>query len=229
MSNTLLSIESAFLELPQVKDALNISEIKRAKRNVANAQKRKFEHTMTLASLVKNAVDWFDSEEGKELFREEGIEWSKADFGLKVFGWQKSFFYKVIKAGNMDERIVDAFNRKCDELGEDAQRSLAGLLKFAQGIDLSSIEMPEDATADEIAEAEAEAIEEAEIEQRDERIECRYSFSFKNPEGRGVSIRVNADGSVVSQNSPEEMAQAVADFLQSIGVNRTQQLMRDGQ
>lgn len=218
MSN-LLSIEQNFLNLPQVKDAINLNEINRAKRNVQNAQKRKFEHTMTMAVLVKNAVAWFESDEAKDLFREEGIEWSKADFGLKVFGWQKSFFYKVVKAGQMDARIVDAFNRKCDEAGDDAQRSLAGLLKFAQGIDLSSLEVSEDATAEEIAEAEAEAIESAEIEQREERVECRYSFSFKNPNGRGVSIRVNADGSVISQNSPEEVASAIADFLQSIGSN----------
>ena len=218
MSN-LLSIESAFLNLPQVKQAINLNEINRAKRNVANAQKRKFEHTMSMAGLVKQAVNWFDSAEGKGVFREEGIEWSKADFGLKVFGWQKSFFYKVVKAGNLDERIIDAFNRKCDEIGDDATRSLAGLLKFAQGIDLSSLEVSEDATEEEIAEAEAEVIESAEVEQREERVECRYSFSFKNPNGRGVSIRVNADGSVISQNSPEEVAQAVADFLQSIGSN----------
>lgn len=219
MNTTLLSIEQAFLDLPTVKEAINLNEINRAKRNVANAQKRKFEHTMTMASLVTNAVKWFDSEEAKELFREEGIEWSKADFGLKVFGWQKSFFYKVVKAGNLDERIVNAFNRKCDEIGDDATRSLAGLLKFAQGIDLSSLEVSEDATEEEIAEAEAEVIESAEVETREERVECRYSFSFKNPNGRGVSIRVNADGSVISQNSPEEVAQAVAEFLQSIGSN----------
>lgn len=217
MSVELLTIEQAFLNLPQVKEAINLNEIKRAKRNVQNAQKRKFEHTMTMAALVTKAVNWFESDEAKELFREEGIEWSKAEFGLKVFGWQKSFFYKVVKAGQMDSRIVEAFNRKCDEIGEDAQRSLAGLLKFAQSIDLSSLEVSEDATAEEIAEAEAEVIESAEVETREERVECRYSFSFKNPNGRGVSIRVNADGSVISQNSPEEVAQAVADFLQSIG------------
>jgi len=217
MNTTLLSIEEAFLNLPTVKQAINLNEINRAKRNVANAQKRKFEHTMTMAALVTRAVSWFDSEEGKEVFREEGIEWSKADFGLKVFGWQKSFFYKVVKAGNLDERIVNAFNRKCDEIGDDATRSLAGLLKFAQGIDLSSLEVSDDATEEEIAEAEAEVIESAEVETREERVECRYSFSFKNPNGRGVSIRVNADGSVISQNSPEEVAQAVAEFIQSIG------------
>lgn len=219
MNTTLLSIEEAFLNLPTVKQAINLNEINRAKRNVANAQKRKFEHTMTMAALVTRAVSWFDSEEGKEVFREEGIEWSKADFGMKVFGWQKSYFYKVVKAGNLDERIIDAFNRKCDEIGEDAQRSLAGLLKFAQGIDLENLEVSENATEAEIAEAEAEVIESAEVEQREERVECRYSFSFRNPNGRGVSIRVNADGSVISQNSPEEVAQAVSEFLQSIGSN----------
>lgn len=217
MSVELLTIEQNFLNLPQVKDAINLNEIKRAKRNVENAQKRKFEHTMVMAALVTKAVAWFDSEEGKAVFAEEGIEWSKAEFGLKVFGWQKSFFYKVIKAGQLDERIVDAFNRKCDQ-DENTNRSLANLLSFAQGIDLNSLEHSEDATEEEIAEAEAEAIEQA-VNASEERIETRFSFSFKNPAGRGVSIRVNADGSVISQNSPEEVASAIAEFLQSIGSN----------
>jgi len=220
MSVELLTIEQAFLNLPAVREGININEINRAKRNVQNAQKRKFEHTMTMAALVTNAVRWFESDEAKALFTEEGIEWSKADFGLKVFGWQKSFFYKVVKAGQMDSRIVAAFNRKCDEIGDDAQRSLAGLLKFAQSIDLESLENHEDfdmMTAEQQEQAVNDLLESAEVEQREERVECRYSFSFKNPNGRGVSIRVNADGSVISQNSPEEVAQAVAEFLQSIG------------
>ena len=109
MSN-LLSIENAFLNLPQVKSAINLSEIKRARRSIENAQKSKFNHTMSMANLVKQAVEWFDSADGKAVFAEEGIQWSKADFGLKVFGWQKSYFYKVVKVATLDERILAAFN-----------------------------------------------------------------------------------------------------------------------
>jgi hypothetical protein len=210
MSN-LLSIETAFLNLPQVKQAINLNEIKRAKRNVANAQKRKFEHTMSMAGLVKQAVAWFDSEEGKQTFTEEGIQWSKADFGLKVFGWQKSFFYKVIKAANLDPRILAAFNTMCDEAGEQANRSLAGLLEFGRDIDLNSLEHSEDATEEEIAQAEEQAIEQAtEQATQSERVETIITLSFRNPNGDNVAWRIDANGSVSTRNSAEQVREVLA-------------------
>jgi len=218
MSN-LLQIEQDFLNNPAVRQAINLTEINRAQRNVQNAQKRKFEHTMTLASLVTKAVEWFDSEEGKRIFADEGIEWSKADFGLKVFGWQKSFFYKVVKAGNLDQRIVEAFNRKCDEAGDDAQRSLAGLLKFAQSIDLDSLEIAEGATDEEIAQAEADAIESADVETREERVQTIFTMTWKNPAGRSVSVRIDENGQIITQNVGAEIAQAMQFFMSKIGMS----------
>ena len=210
MSN-LLSIESAFLNLPQVKQAINLNEIKRAKRNVANAQKRKFEHTMSMAGLVKQAVEWFDSAEGKEVFREEGIQWSKADFGLKVFGWQKSYFYKVIKAANLDPRILDAFNTMCDNAGEQANRSLAGQLEFSRDIDLDSLEHSEDATEEEINEAVEQAIEEAtEQATQRERVETLITLSFRNPNGDNVAWRIDANGQVHTRNTAEQVREVLA-------------------
>lgn len=209
MNDTLLSIEAAFLDLPQVKNAINLSEINRAKRNVANAQKRKFEHTLSMASLVNDAVAWFDSADGKAVFTEEGIQWSKADFGLKVFGWQKSYFYKVIKVANLDPRILDAFNTMCDANGEEAQRSIAALLDFSRDIDLDSLEHSDDATDDEIAEAEAEAITEA-VENTTERVETIITLSFKNPNGDNVAWRIDANGDVHTRNTAEQIQEVLA-------------------
>ena len=41
--NNLLSIETAFLSLPQVKQGLNLSEIRSVQRTITNAKKKKFE------------------------------------------------------------------------------------------------------------------------------------------------------------------------------------------
>jgi hypothetical protein len=208
MSN-LLSIETAFLNLPHVKAQLNLTDIKRIQRSIKNAQKSKFGHTMKMSKLVNEAVTFFESTEGKELFAEEGIEWSKKDFGLKVFGWQKSFFYKVIKAGNLDQRIVDAFNEMCDANGDDAQRSIAGLLEFSRGIDLDSLEHSEDATEEQIAEAEQEAITEA-VENTTERVETIITLSFKNPNGDNVAWRIDANGEVFTRNTQAQVQEVLA-------------------
>jgi len=137
MSN-LLSIEQAFLSLPQVKQALNLQEIRSIQRTIVNAKKKKFEQTLTLSKLVGSVVTWFGSEEGKRICAEEGITWSNEQIGLKVFGWQKSFFYKVVKASKLKEGVVDTFKTKCDQLeaqGEEPNRSLEGLLKYAKQVE----------------------------------------------------------------------------------------------
>ena len=137
MSN-LLSIEQAFLSLPQVKQALNLQEIRAVQRTIVNAKKKKFEQTLTLSKLVGSVVTWFGSDEGKRLCAEEGITWSNEQIGLKVFGWQKSFFYKVVKASKLKDEVVDTFKAKCDEAeaqGEEPNRSLEGLLKFAKQVE----------------------------------------------------------------------------------------------
>ncbi len=210
MSN-LLTIETAFLNQSEIKSALNLNEVKRIQKQITNAHKSKFGHTLTMAKLVVKAEEWFTSEEGKFKMQDAGLSWSKEEFGQKVFGWQKSFFYKVLKAGKLSEQIVDAFNTKCDEAdaqGKDVDRSLAGLLKFAQ--DFSDVEtiINEETGEEEISE---EAIESAEVQ---ERIETIFTMSMKNPEGRNVAVRINANGELITRNDASEIAQAIA-FLQS--------------
>ena len=210
MSN-LLSIETAFLSQSEIKNALNLNDIKRIQKQITNAHKSKFGHTLTMAKLVVKAEEWLNSEDGKFKMQDAGLSWSKEEFGQKVFGWQKSFFYKVLKAGKLSEQIVDAFNTKCDEAdaqGKDVDRSLAGLLKFAQ--DFSDVEtiINEETGEEEISE---EAIESAEVQ---ERVETIFTMSMKNPEGRNIAVRINANGELITRNDASEIAQAIA-FLQS--------------
>lgn len=210
MSN-LLSIESAFLNQADVKSAMNLNDIKRIQRQITNAHKSKFGHTLNMAKLVVQAEEWFSSEEGKNKMQDAGISWTKEEFGQKVFGWQRSFFYKVLKAGKLSDQIVEAFIRKCDEAdaqGKDVDRSLAGLLKFAQ--DFSDVETIINAETGE-EEISEEAIENAEVQ---ERVETMFTLSWKNPDGRNVAVRVNANGEVITRNDASEIAQAIA-FLQS--------------
>jgi len=137
MSN-LLTIERAFLSLPQVKQGLKLAEFKTLQRNVENAQKKKFDSTLDLSKVVQSAFEWFKSTEGQALCSEEGISWTAEDFGNKVFGFQKSYFYKLTRAGKLATEVVDEFKRKCTELESEGQvpnRSLEGLLKYAKELE----------------------------------------------------------------------------------------------
>jgi phage gp36-like protein len=201
----LLSIESSFLNLPQVKDALRLSEIRSVQRTITNAKKKKFEQTLALSKLVTAAVEWFSSEDGQRVCSEEGITWSNEEIGQKVFGWQKSFFYKVVKAGKLQPEIVDTFKTKCEEAetrGEEPNRSLEGLLKFAKQVETGTA-----AGGNEEHEmGDAETTGEAQIETR---VETILTFTYKNEAGN-VSVRIDANGNVKTTNTEEQIREAIA-------------------
>jgi hypothetical protein len=197
----LLSIETSFLNLPQVKQGLNLQEIRGIQRTITNAKKKKFEQTLALSKLVTQAVDWFQSEDGQRVCSEEGISWNNEEIGQKVFGWQKSFFYKVVKAGRLETTVIDTFNTKCNEAetrGEDPNRSLEGLLKFAKQV--------EQTNADGGTEGSEEGSEEAQVETRAETI---LTFTYKNESGN-VSVRIDANGLVKTTNTDEQIREAIA-------------------
>ena len=206
MSN-LLSIEQAFLSLPQVKQALNLQEIRAVQRTIVNAKKKKFEQTLTLSKLVGSVVTWFGSDEGQRLCAEEGIAWSNEQIGLKVFGWQKSFFYKVVKASKLKDEVVDTFKAKCDELesqGEEPNRSLEGLLKFAKQVENGA----QGGGQDEQGEGEGSG---AEVETRSQVV---FSFTYKTEAGN-VAVKISDRGEIKTTNSIYEIQNAIS-FFQSI-------------
>jgi len=199
----LLSIESAFLSLPQVKQGLNLSEIRSVQRTITNAKKKKFEQTLALSKLVTQAVDWFQSEEGQRVCNDEGISWSNEEIGQKVFGWQKSFFYKVVKAGRLESTIIENFNAKCNEVeaqGEEPNRSLEGLLKFAKQVEAGGNAESEG------GQGEGESESEPQVETR---VETILTFTYKNEAGN-VSVRIDANGLVKTTNSDEQIREAIA-------------------
>jgi hypothetical protein len=210
----LLSIESSFLNLPIVKQSLNLQEIRSVQRTIVNAKKKKFEQTLALSELVIKAVTWFQSEDGQRVCAEEGISWTNEEIGQKVFGWQKSFFYKVVKAGKLKverEEIVETFVLKCNEAearGEDPNRSLEGLLKFAKAVESGA----QDGGQGESELGDPETTGEAQIETR---VETILTFTYKS-EGGNVSVRIDAEGNVKTTNSIEQIREAISVLQFSI-------------
>ena len=210
----LLPIEQDFLNTPAIKSALNLTDIRRGQRNVDNAQKRKFEHSMNLSVHVVNAYTWFNSDEGKQAFDEQGLSWTIEDLSKKVFGWGKSYFHKVRRCGSLDPRVVAAFNSKCDEAGDQAMRTIANLDKFGRDIDLS--ELPEDATEEMVTEAIEQAVEETDVETREDRVETLSSVAWKNPIGDNVAWRIDANGQQHTRNTKEELLEWAQMFIANV-------------
>ena len=198
MSN-LLAIETSFLSLPQVKQSLNLTEIRSTQRVIANGQKKKFEQTLALSKLVVSAVNWFASEEGKTVCTEEGITWTNEEIGNKIFGWQKSFFYKVVKAGKLENTVIENFNTKCTEIeasGNEANRSLEGLLKFAKQVNTATTEGEGEGDQTDI--------------QPEIVVETIFTMTYKNTDGKKIALRIDANGTIKTTNSRTEIAEALA-------------------
>jgi hypothetical protein len=209
MSN-LLSIEADFLRNSQVEEALNLRAIRSLQRTLSNGQKKKFTQTLELSKKVVAVANWFTSEEGKQATEEAGIYWNNETIGLKVFGWQKSYYYKVLKAGKLDDAIIDDFNRLCDDAereGQEPNRTLEGLLKFTRsgGNDVTQIGGNDD---DETGESESE---ERAIEVR---VPTIFTMTYKGGE-KNVSVRVDENSEVATTNSREEILRAI-EFLTNL-------------
>jgi hypothetical protein len=207
MSN-LLTIERAFLSIPAVKQGLKLAEFKTLQRNVENAQKKKFDSTLDLSKVVLASFEWFKSAEGQALCNEEGISWNSEEFASKVFGFQKSFFYKLTRAGKLTAELVDEFKRKCTELeseGQTPNRSLEGLLKYAKEVEVT------DTTGGQ-AKGESESEGEGENEpQVTTRPQVVYSFEYKL---EGAKIQVMSDGSVkMSEGLTPVLAQGLLKVM----------------
>jgi hypothetical protein len=191
MSN-LLTIERAFLSIPAVKQGLKLAEFKTLQRNVENAQKKKFDSTLDLSKVVQGAFEWFKSNEGQALCSEEGISWSSEEFGNKVFGFQKSYFYKLTRAGKLATEVVEDFKRKCTELeseGQTPNRSLEGLLKYAKELEQGTSDSGQGEGKGE-GEGEGEGESEAQVETRPQVV---ISFEYKK-DGKTFGAKLDSNG-----------------------------------
>jgi len=208
MSN-LMQIEADFLNTAEVRSNVNFQSIFNLQSEVADAKKSKFDKSLKLAKLVNQSVEWFKSSETKTLLEDNGIEWSNTEvFFNRVFGWQKSFGYKMVKAGKLQEenqRIVTKFKRECtksENNGEDANRSIESLLKFAK------------------AEINGEETEVAR-----EKTYATFSIAKEGLNGEsGYSVRLTESGVKVSGTIEDENIQSKIDVLFISLVNQLEQI-----
>lgn len=186
MSN-LLQIERHFLSLPEVSQALRLQEVRSIQRTIENAKKKKFEQSLALSKHVNEAFNWFKSEEGKAKLSEEGIAWSAEDFAQKVFGWQKSFFYKMVKVANVPTETIEQYTAQ-----EAEERSVEDLLKFTK-----QVESPN-----------AEQVERAEI---------TLKLSFVHPDGAlKVTIDENMQVKIKGGENPAQGIEMLRDAVDYI-------------
>jgi hypothetical protein len=211
MTNQLLTIEMELMSNANVMAGLQLREIKKLMKAEGNAQKKKFANTLALSKVVVNAHAWWTSEDAKAIFSAQGVTWSAEDFAGKVFGWQKSYLYRVLKAGKLEEEKVATFNSLCDQAeseGLTAERTLKGLLKWAKDSETAEANGG-DGNESEDGESEASVV----------RAETLLTLSYKATlmgAERNVAVRISTDGEMISSNTKDEIMQAIAILQASL-------------
>ena len=138
MSN-LMQIEADFLTSAEVRSNVNFQSIFNLQSEVADAKKSKFDKSLKLAKLVSQSVEWFKSSETKTLLEDNGIEWSNTEvFFNRVFGGKSRSVTKWSRRVNCKKKTKESLRSskenalKAENNGEDANRSIESLLKFAK-------------------------------------------------------------------------------------------------
>ena len=190
--STLLAIESHFLTTANAIEGLKLRELRRLVTADLNATKKRFETSLQLSQIVAEGFEWYKSTAGKATMANEGITWTAEEFALKVYGYQKSFFYKLVKAGAVETEKVEEYKTY-----EPNNRTIEGLLKFIKS-------GGKDANGEGGEEGEGETAE---------RPTTVLTFTYKTDAGN-VSVRVDSTGVVKTTNTNEQIAEAIA-FLQA--------------
>tara|TARA_Y100000004_G_scaffold172806_1_gene210042 strand:+ start:53378 stop:54103 length:726 start_codon:yes stop_codon:yes gene_type:complete len=116
---------------------VNFNRINGLLTTLSDSKKAKFDITVKLSKEVYKSFNWFNSDSGKEEMRIAGISMNAEQFGNKIFGWKKSYFYKMVKLGKVAEEqrgLITRFKTECTRLesqGENVSRSLENMLKYA--------------------------------------------------------------------------------------------------
>jgi hypothetical protein len=194
--STLLAIESHFLTTANAIEGLKLRELRRLVTADLNATKKRFETSLQLSQIVAEGFEWYKSTAGKATMTNEGITWNAEEFALKVYGYQKSFFYKLVKAGAVETEKVEEYKTY-----EPNNRTIEGLLKFVKSGGKG---------------AEGEGGEEGDGETA-ERPTTVLTFTYKTDAGN-VSVRVDSNGGVKTTNTNEQIAEAIA-FLSATLIN----------
>ena len=187
--STLLAIESHFLTTANAIEGLKLRELRRLTTADLNATKKRFETSLQLSQIVADGFEWYKSTAGKATMANEGITWTAEEFALKVYGYQKSFFYKLVKAGTVETVKVEEYKEF-----EPNNRTIEGLLKFIKSSDSDGGKDGEETA---------------------ERASTVLTFTYKTDAGN-VSVRVDSNGVVKTTNTSEQINQAIAFLISSI-------------
>jgi hypothetical protein len=206
-----------------VKKALNIAQVQKVKGSIVKNDLEKFNNSIVLAGLMRDAHKWLTSLQGKQFLKSEN--YGQYDFIAKteVFGMSKTWFNELKNAGYaIEERpeIVSEYLQACEEAekdGKSVSRSIQTLQKFYS-------EAKHEAPTNEGGEGgeESEGGEASEAEKSApsvvEKAKDVLGFYFIGDSLglSNVSVRITSDGQFKTGNDAQQIGEAVSYLLKAL-------------
>jgi hypothetical protein len=145
MNNQQISnLVNGMLATAQTKKALSLVAIKNLSSKVNDAEKQRFMTSLELAQLLAQTKEEFENFylAVKNKLKDGGTTakemLQKADFIKLVYGFKASYYYKLIKIGELPKNVVNKFIDKCDEAekdGKEFSRSIEALNTWAKSFE----------------------------------------------------------------------------------------------
>lgn len=123
----LLELETTILTQNEtLRNGFRVQEIHDHQNEIFTSGVSKFNSSVKMSKIVKKSMEYFNSEECKNTLNEEGINWTKEDFFMKLFGWRRAYGYKMLKLASIHSSKIRGFVNSMQTLrnrGEDTQES----------------------------------------------------------------------------------------------------------
>lgn len=203
-----------------VKKALQIAQVQKLKGSIVRNDLEKFENSVKLAGLMRDAHKWLTSLQGKQFLK--GENYGQYEFIAKpeVFGISKVWFNELKNVGYaIEERpeIVTEYLQACEAAeseGKSVSRSIQTLQKFYNEAKHEEPTKESEEGASEEGASEAEKSAPSVVE----KVKDVFTLSFagKDLGFYNVSVRIGSDGQFKTSNDAHEIGLAVSYLLKAL-------------
>jgi hypothetical protein len=200
-----------------VKKALQIAQVQKVKGSIVKNDLEKFNNSIQLSALMRDAHKWLTSIQGKQFIKAETDGMYKFIEREDVFKISKQWFNDLKNVGYIIEEkpeIVGEYLKACEHAeseGKSVSRSVFYLIKFYKE---SKLEKP----TNEAEGSEAEGSEAENSTTAVEKVKDIFTLSFKGEALNlsNVSVRIGSDGQFKTSNGAAEIGAAVSYLLQAM-------------
>jgi preprotein translocase subunit SecG len=206
-----------------VKKALNIAQVQKVKGSIVKNDLEKFNNSIVLAGLMRDAHKWLTSLQGKQFLKSEN--YGQYDFIAKaeVFGMSKTWFNELKNAGYIIEErpeIVAEYLKSAEEFeaaGVNVSRSIQTFQKFYNESKLEDSSELSEAGASEDSEAGAsEPKKDAKDVLKKKTDVLTLAFAGASIGLSNVSVRIGSDGQFKTSNDAQQIGEAVSYLLKAL-------------